>query len=56
MCTTQGFPAIPFVVDTDLSREDGLISCKQIDNVQLLQLGWRAVRALKIVLELPWEL
>lgn len=53
MCTTQGFPALPFVVDTDLTRSDGIISCRQITTEELVQLGWRAIRALSILSRLP---
>jgi hypothetical protein len=53
VCVSEGFPALPFVVDQDLTREDGIIRCRQIGTVELLQLGWRVVRAITILSRLP---
>lgn len=47
----EGFPSSFFVVDTDLTREDGIIRCQHLTPEQLLQLGWRVARAIKIVTE-----
>lgn len=52
VCIAEGFPGLPFVVNEDLSRPDGVIQCTHMSNEQLLQFGWRALRALRIVLEL----
>lgn len=54
MCISQGFPSLPFVVNEDLTREDGVIVCKQLDAVDVVKLGWRVVRALRILLSFPW--
>jgi len=49
----QGFPAVPFVVDTDLTRPDGIIVCTPISDADLVRLGWRVARAIRILLEVP---
>jgi hypothetical protein len=46
---------LPFLVDEDVSREDGVIQCRQVGVDELLQLGWRAVRLLKILRRVPLE-
>lgn len=51
MCVAQGFPTSVFVVDEDLTRSDGVIRCTHKTNEELVQLGWRVARAIKIVLE-----
>jgi hypothetical protein len=53
VCISQGFPSLPFFVDEDLTRADGVIRCQEVSTADILKFGWRAVRALKIVLELP---
>jgi hypothetical protein len=54
LCTTGGFPPVPFVVDVDVSTPDGVISCRRIGEAELLTLGWRVARALRILLNVPW--
>jgi hypothetical protein len=53
LCISEGFPALPFVVNEDLTREDGVIQCRRIGERELVQLGWRAVRLLKLLREFP---
>lgn len=53
VCISQGFPGLPFFVDEDLTRADGVIVCRQITELELVQIGWRAVRALSILSRLP---
>jgi len=53
---SEGFPTEFFFVDRDLTREDGIISCKQVSTEAMLKAGWRFARALKIVLEGVGEL
>lgn len=55
MCISEGFPALPFFVNEDLTREDGVIMCRAITSEELLKMGWRAVRLLKILSRLPLE-
>jgi hypothetical protein len=54
VCIAQGFPALPFLVNEDLTRSDGAIVCQHMTTAEALRFGWRAVKALKIVLEVPW--
>jgi hypothetical protein len=56
VCTSQGFPALPFLVDTDLTRTDGIITCKRISETQALRLAARAYRLYKILRLLPLPL
>jgi hypothetical protein len=51
VCVTEGFPTSVFFVDEDLTREDGVVRCKQVSWEEVLKTGWRTARALKIVLE-----
>jgi len=51
VCIAEGFPALPFFVDEDLTRSDGVIRCRQVTTAELIQIGWRAARALKILIE-----
>lgn len=53
MCIAEGFPALPWLVDSDLSRPDGAIHCRQLTVEELVQLGWRVGRAIKILTRLP---
>jgi hypothetical protein len=53
VCIAEGFPGVPFFVDEDLTRADGVIQCRQMTTAEMLQYGWRAVRALRLLLELP---
>ena len=55
-CVTQGFPSVPFFTDVDVSSSDGVVRCKQISEADLLKFGWRALRALKILVDLPLDL
>lgn len=54
VCVAQGFPSLPFVVDEDLTRDDGVIVCKKLDALETAKLGWRVIRALRILLNFPW--
>jgi hypothetical protein len=47
----EGFPTSVFVVDEDLTRHDGVIRCTHKSAEELVQLGWRIARAVRIVLE-----
>jgi hypothetical protein len=49
VCISQGFPALPFVVDEDLTREDGVIVCRHLGAEEVIQLGWRVARAIRII-------
>jgi hypothetical protein len=51
VCISQGFPALPFFVNEDLTRSDGAIQCRAITEAELLQIGWRAGRALQILIK-----
>jgi hypothetical protein len=50
----QGFPTSVFLVDKDLTREDGVISCREITTAEMIQLGWRVARAIRILRGVPW--
>jgi hypothetical protein len=36
-----------------VSREDGVIQCRHVGAEELLQLGWRVVRAVRILKNVP---
>jgi len=42
-------PGLPFFVDRDLTRPDGVIQCREVTTVEMLQLGWRLAKAVQIV-------
>jgi hypothetical protein len=42
-----------FFVDTDLTRSDGIIRCREITVADELRMTWRFARALKWILEHP---
>jgi hypothetical protein len=52
VCVTEGFPSLPFVINEDISNEDGTVRCRRLTDLELVKLGWRSGRALKIVLEM----
>ena len=54
ICVSQGFPAVPFLVDTDLTRADGLISCRELTTTEMIRAGYRAIRLLRLLTELPF--
>jgi len=49
VCIAEGFPSIPFFVNTDLSRSDGIIQCREISTEEVLRLSWKLLRAIKII-------
>lgn len=51
MCIAEGFPSFPFFVDEDLTRRDGVIRCRPLNNAELVQAGWRAWRVLELLVE-----
>jgi hypothetical protein len=53
VCISQGVPAVPFFVDTDLTRSDGIITCRRVTAVEIVQIGWRLARVLKYLSEIP---
>lgn len=55
-CRTEAFPEIILWSDTDLTRADGIIVCKEVTTAELIRFGWRAVNALRILLRVPWEI
>jgi hypothetical protein len=55
VCIAEGFPALPFFVNEDLTRSDGVIQCRQLTTAEAIQYGWRAVRAIRLLVELLFE-
>jgi len=55
VCIAQGFPSVPFVVDEDLSRPDGVVRCRELSTSEMLTLGYRAARIIRALLSLPLE-
>jgi hypothetical protein len=55
VCIAEGFPGLPFFVNEDLTRADGVIQCRQMSTAEAIRYGWRMVRALRYLLELPIE-
>lgn len=55
MCIAQGFPALPFLVNEDLTRRDGAIVCRKLTALDTAKLGWRALRLLKLLIDFPVE-
>lgn len=53
MCVTEGFPSLPFFVDTDLTRPDGIVRCREVTTTELVQIGWRMARVLKLLTRVP---
>jgi hypothetical protein len=53
VCITQGFPSLPFFINEDISNSDGTVRCRRIDDTELAQLTWRAIRALSILKNIP---
>jgi hypothetical protein len=50
----EGFPTSIFLVDEDLTREDGVIRCREITVAETVQLGWRVWRIVRILRSFPW--
>jgi hypothetical protein len=50
---TQGFPLVPFFVDEDLTRADGVVSCREITTEEVLRLAWKELRILKYLRYMP---
>jgi hypothetical protein len=40
-------------VDTDLTRPDGIIQCREITLAELLQLSWKLARVLRYLRDIP---
>lgn len=55
MCIAQGFPSIPFFVDEDLTRSDGVIVCRSITAADTVRLSWKLLRVLKLLTRIPIE-
>jgi hypothetical protein len=53
VCISQGFPALPFFVDQDLTRSDGIITCRRVTEAEIVQIGWRFARVLKYLSRVP---
>jgi len=51
VCIAEGFPALPFFVDRDLTRRDGIIRCRPLTTAEAVRVGWRAWRVLKLLVE-----
>jgi hypothetical protein len=51
VCIAEGFPGLPFLVNEDLTREDGVIQCTHLTAQEVLQFGWRVARAIKLITE-----
>jgi len=49
VCIAEGFPALPFFVNQDLTRSDGIIQCTKLTPQETLQFGWRVARAISIL-------
>jgi hypothetical protein len=49
VCVAEGFPSLPFFVNRDLTRPDGIIRCREITTPELLKLSWKALRLLKYI-------
>jgi hypothetical protein len=52
---SQGFPAVPFFVDEDLTRADGVISCRPVTSEEIAKFSWKALRLLRLLTKLPIE-
>jgi len=48
VCIAEGFPSVPFFVNEDLTREDGVIQCTAMTEAQAISFGWRVLRAIRI--------
>jgi hypothetical protein len=44
------------LVDEDLTRADGVIVCREITEAEMLQMGWRVVKLIKLLRLLPLPL
>lgn len=50
VCIAEGFPSIPFFVNQDISREDGIVQCTHMTTAEALHFGWTFVRALRLLI------
>jgi hypothetical protein len=53
LCIAEGFPALPFLIDEDVSSPDGAVRCRRVGEDELIQLGWRVARAINILRRVP---
>lgn len=53
MCIANGVPESIFLVNEDLTTGDGAIVCRQLSAEELAQLGWRVLRLLRLLKNLP---
>jgi hypothetical protein len=53
ICVAEGFPPVPFLVDTDLTRADGIIQCREVTQADVLKLGWKLMRLTKYLGRVP---
>ena len=44
---------MPFFVNQDLTRADGIIQCRKLTTTEALTAGWRIVRLIRLWLEFP---
>lgn len=51
LCVTEGFPGLPFFVNEDLTRSDGVVQCHQVTPTEAVRYGWRVLKALRILLD-----
>jgi hypothetical protein len=42
---------LPFFVDEDLTRSDGVIRCRALTTSEAIKVGWRAWRVLRLLVE-----
>jgi len=49
VCIAEGFPSLPFFVNEDLTRSDGVIQCTHLSAAETVRFGWRVARAISIL-------
>jgi hypothetical protein len=53
VCIAQGFPSVPFFVNEDLTRADGVVRCRAITEEEVLTLSWKLLRVFKYLRRVP---
>jgi len=53
LCISGGFPALPFLIDEDITTGDGAVVCRAISKAEAVRLGYRVVKVLKVLRSLP---
>lgn len=53
MCVSEGFPALPFFIDRDITRDDGLIQCRELSTAEFLLIGKKLISVARILAKRP---